>query len=311
MMAANRSARPRLRQTFGRRGWCAWVTIAATACQSLVDPALPATATRLVPPPVYARWWAMTEACSGLRGDLAAVTWYVATGAPSVSDGHERDLAGYWSRASNRIVLADTAGLTGAEIRHEMLHALERQRGHSRAQFLGRCAGTVACVGACITDAGPPPSPDPAAVPVTPSALRVAGVVDPVSPTAGAEGGWFTFTVLVSNSRATPVVVALRPSGDAGPPASYSWDATCLGRCPVPGGGTLGGVFSDARADYAASVTRFAAGETKRVVVDFRVGGRADGPGVLPAGPYAFTGFYGGRHAGGAASAPVTVVVGP
>ncbi|HEY0779780.1 MAG TPA: hypothetical protein VGD56_17565, partial [Gemmatirosa sp.] len=113
----------------------------------MTDPALPAGATRLTPPPVYARWWAMTEACSGLRRDLGAVDWYVTTGAPSISDGHQSDLGGYYSPASNRIVLADTAALDGATIRHEMLHALlgPAVAGHPRAQFLGRCAGVVHC----------------------------------------------------------------------------------------------------------------------------------------------------------------------
>ena len=43
----------------------------------------PPGATVLTPPPVFTRWWAMTEACSGITRDMSAVTWYVTTGSPS------------------------------------------------------------------------------------------------------------------------------------------------------------------------------------------------------------------------------------
>ena len=68
------------RRALRRSRWPAWLALAGLACESLVAPALPDGATVLTPPPVYARWWAMTEACSRRTGDLSAVTWYVATG---------------------------------------------------------------------------------------------------------------------------------------------------------------------------------------------------------------------------------------
>src|SRR5262245_66253739 len=92
-----------------RRKWSALLALAGLGCQSMTDPGLPPGATRLTPPAVFTRWWAMTEACSGRRGDMSTVTWYVVTGSPSISDGHRSDLAGYYSVASNSIVLADTA----------------------------------------------------------------------------------------------------------------------------------------------------------------------------------------------------------
>jgi hypothetical protein len=253
----------------------------------------------------------MTEMCSGLRGDLSAVTWYVVTGSPTISVGSARALAGYYSPASNRIVLADTATLDGAAIRHEMLHALlgPSVSGHPRDQFLGRCAGTVLCVDSCITDAGPPPPLDPAAVAVDPEALRVTGLVEPPAPSSTVDDGWFTFTILVTNPRATPVIVTLRPPSDAGPPVSFSWDATCL--CAIAPCGNLGETTRDERANDAASVTRFAAGETKRFVADFQVGRRSGVFWALPAGTYVFTGYYNGRLPPRAASTPDTAVVGP
>src|SRR5262245_40900655 len=252
----------------------ALLALAGLGCQSLTDPVLPPGATRLIPPAVFTRWWAMTEACSGRSGDMSAVTWYVVTGSPSISVGRQSDLGGYYSGVSNRIVLADTAGLDGSIIRHEMLHALlagSVSGRHPRDEFLGRCAGTVICVDACLSDAGPPPPPDPAAVTVDPRVLRVTGVIDPAAPTHGVDDGWFTFTILVTNPRSTPVSVALAPSGDAGPPVSFSWDATCVSTSEPCGTLGFGGALRDERADDVASVTRFAAGETKRFVVDFQI----------------------------------------
>jgi hypothetical protein len=293
-----------------RRTWPALFALAGVGCQFMTDPALPPSATRLVPPPVFTRWWAMTEACSGLSRDMSAVTWYVATGSPSISAGGQSDLAGYYSGASNRIVLADTAGLDGSVIRHEMLHALlgPSVSGHPRDEFLGHCAGTVECVDACISSAGPPPPPDPAAVTVTPQVLRVAGVLDPAAPTRGVDDGWFTFTILVTNPRSTPVSVTLAPASDVGPPVSFSWDATCLRT--IQSCGNLGEMSIDERADDAASATRFAAGETKRFVVDFQIGRTGDVSWAIPAGAFAFRGFYNGQFSG-PKSAPDTVILGP
>jgi hypothetical protein len=243
----------------------------------------------------------MTEACSGRQGDLGGVEWYVATGSSSISNGVQRDLAGYYSPASNRIVLADTSNLEGSEIRHEMLHALlgPSVSGHPRSEFLGRCAGTVLCIESCITDGGPPP-PNPAAVTVGPEALRVTALVNPAVPMRAVDDGWFTFTILVTNPRATAVAVTLAPPGDDGPPVSFSWSATCLRALGSCGnlGGNLGGEFRDERADDMASVTRFASGETKRFVVDFQVGRRGDVFWAIAPGPCEFTGYYNGRYVG-------------
>lgn len=304
MHGANRWRRGRWRR------WGAWLALAGLACETTTEPALPGGATLLTPPVVFAHWWAMTESCSGLQGNLAAVTWYVVTGSESVSNGVESGLAGYYSPKSNRIVLADTGGLDGAAIRHEMLHALlgPSVTGHPRDEFLGRCAGIVRCVEMCITDAGPPPPADPAAVTVSPSALRVAGVVDPPAPNTGVDDGWFTFTILVTNPLTTPIEVSLAPSGDGGPPVSFSWDAECLRA--LRSCGNLFENLRDERADDAASVTRFAPGETKRFVVDFRIADRQDIYWALPAGAYALTGYYNGRLTG-PASTPDTALVGP
>jgi len=206
-------------------------------------------------------------------------------------------------------VLADTANLSGSIIRHEMLHALlgPLVGGHPRNQFLGRCAGTVACSGKCITEAGPPPPPDSAAVTVDPSALEITSAIDPVAPRGAIDDGWFTFTIMVTNPRTTPVVVALPPSGNASPPITYYWDIRFL-TVASPAGSfpdlTFGG-----RADDMASATRFAPGETKRIVADNRVGDR--GSATLPPGTYVFTGSFGARDRGGISAKPDTVILEP
>lgn len=283
------------------------LALTSQGCRDLTDPALPGNATPLTPPAVYARWWAMTEQCSGHSADFGAVSFYVATGSFGISAGSQTNLAGYYSGASNRIVFADTAYLDGAVIRHEMLHAIlgAGVQGHPRDQFLGRCLGVVTCEQACISDAGPAGPADPAAQGIDASALRISGVVDPVSPNRGIDDGWFTFTISVTNPRTVPVLVSLEPSGDAGPPVSVSW----TDERPGPDGGTYTRYY-DYRALDAASVARFAAGETKRFVIDFQAG-RTEGVrwGMAP-GPHALQGFYNGR-ALDRASAKVSVQVQP
>lgn len=290
-----------------------------------LTPPLPRTAERFAPPLVYARWWAAVEACSGRARPLGAVMFYEVPGATAVPAwglgvagwSWQRPwkpgwAAAYYSRARDRVVLAGAYADEGDVVRHEMLHALLRVPGHPRAAFLDRCGGVVLCDHECRAAAGLPPPPDPAAVPVEVAELQVRGVVEPAAPHRAVDGGRFTFTVLVTNPRATPVVVALRPSTDAGPPVSYSWDVRCLAALgPCPG---VFEVLRDERADDQASATRFAAGETKRFAVDFRVAPRGDGSWAvggwaIAPGRYAFTGYYGGRHAGGAASAPDTVLI--
>jgi hypothetical protein len=120
------------------------------ACHTLTDPALPVAATSFTPPPVYSRWWTMVEQCSGLSGSLAAISWFVVPG-NSVNDGTDSEVSGYWSKASNRIVLADAFRTNGPLVRHEMLHALIQDVGHPASYFQQQCAGIVVCVKSCLT----------------------------------------------------------------------------------------------------------------------------------------------------------------
>jgi hypothetical protein len=256
--------------------------VGLAACRNLVDPDLPSNAEQFAPPPVYARWWAMTEACSRLSGDLSSVSWFMVPGVSTVSlNGKPVD--GYWSLGSNRIVIAEMGKLAGGKVRHEMLHALLKGRGHPREKFLEDCGGVVACAEACINDAAPPPPPDPAAVPMPPDSLEIQVVVDPETPNRAQDDGFFTVTVSAQNSRSQPVVVTL-PSGPFGNmPETFSFD--------IQGdSGRL--IASELALDPA--VVFFKRGETKRHVFDFVIGNDPQSR-AFPPGTYTVRGAYGGH----------------
>ena len=270
----------------GVRAW-RWLSAAAAAvglaaCRNLVDPDLPPNAEEFVPPPVYARWWAMTEACSGLSGDLSSVSWYMVPGARTVLL-NGRPVEGYWSFAGNRIVMAGAGRLMGGLVRHEMLHALRKARGHSREKFLEDCGGVVACTEACVRDAGPPPSPDPAAIQVGPGLLEVQVDVEPATPNLAVDDGFFVVIVSVRNPGTYPVVVQLPPQPIGGAPTSFSFD--WIGQSTIMSG-------HEFALDPGVSV--FAVGETKRQVFDFKIGNDLASR-ALPAGTYALRGGYGGH----------------
>lgn len=250
------------------------------SCQRLVDAPLPAGAVRYEPPGVYATWWQVVEECSATTGDLSAVTWYQVPNTLSIPVESIGNVGGYWSQTNNEIVLAGASMLDGGIVRHEMLHALLREPGHPRAEFLGACGGTVECDSSCIADAGPPSTPDPASVSITPDKLRVAVSVTPAQPSASANDGFFALTVSATNGTGGPVIVALpgRSATNVGTSFAYRLQSSQ---------GGIGG--SEAALD--SGVLIFATGETKRFVFDFRVQSPTWG-GLVP-GMYGYGGSYG------------------
>jgi hypothetical protein len=252
----------------------------ATACRGLVDPPLPADAERFTPPPVYARWWAMTEACAGISRPLADVEWYVVPNMSAV-EVNGRWVQGYWSAGSNRIVLAGLAQLHGGAVRHEMAHALDRRSGHSRRLFLERCGGVVQCGSECTANAGPAPGPDPLAVAVTPAAITIAVEVTPADPSGPQRDGFVTLAVLARNPAAHPVTVQL-PDGLNTEFFYEVWGA----------GEDRARLFHG----FGGDVTSFAPGETKRRVIDFPIVKDGIGDGLWT-GTYTFRGGYGRRFA--------------
>jgi len=271
--------------------------VAGISCGRLVDPPLPADAQLFVPPPVYAHWWAMVEECSGRRGSLERIQWYSAAEGLSNPDNSGDRVEGYWSRASNRIVLSRNRTIDGSVVRHEMLHALMGSGGHARREFLQDCGGVVSCPISCIRDAGAPVPWGPGTPTIAPSELQVTSVVSPASPSPTIDEGLATFTISVRNPFPYPVVVQLPSRSGGGVATSYRYAIR-----QIPGGGVSSGDLA-----FDVGVTHFAPGETKRDVFDFAVVsipapsyGAISGIGsgiTLPPGAYLFRGDYGGHSA--------------
>ena len=249
--------------------------LSIVSCTRIVDPVLDSGAQQFERPLVYARWWSLVESCSGIQGSLAAITWYQVPGSSVNLDG--KDVSGYWSRASNSIVLASDEVLGGAIVRHEMLHALVRQPGHSREYFLNRCGGVVACASACVADAGPAPQIDPSIVHVSSDVLHLRVSVEPASPSSSIDGGVFAIIVTATNTNPYPIVVDPNPSA-----GNYGFFYTFLGRS---GGITGTGGALD------SSVRFYVSGETKSQYFDFSIGANL-GRAVVSPGTYRVVGGY-------------------
>jgi hypothetical protein len=264
------------------------------ACD-LTGPALPAGAQHFVPPAVYQQWWQLTEECSGTSGSFAGVSWYRVPDVDAIPLGDGTSVNARWDASENRIILAGDTEFAGDLVRHEMLHALLRSGGHPRDAFIARCGGVVVCTEECITEAGPAPQPDPAAQLVAPSALQIGVEVTPGAPSSSVNNGNFMMVVTARNTSASPVIVQLPPSGDAGPSVSFSFDIV----------GNAGSTSYDMRAEVP-EVTRFASSEAKRFIFDFHIG-QGETRYYQSPGTFQFKGSYGGVWA---PNAP-TVVVSP
>jgi hypothetical protein len=255
--------------------------LSLAACEGLVAP-LPSDAEEFSPPAMYSTWWKMTEACSGQTGSLGAITWFK-TGQALRDPRTGEPIVGYWTSGSNRVVLMTGVVVNGGAVRHEMLHALLRQPGHARNQFLGKCAGTVPCQGACIRDAGPYPQPPETPIHVPGDSIHISVDIEPRNPTSAHDGGFFSITVLVHN----------RSTHWATVPSAYSsvfpgYDSTNTFEFDVRGlrGGIIGG---EVRLDPSEWI--FAPGETKKQIFDFAIGNDLFAQ-KLPPGNYIARGGY-------------------
>lgn len=240
---------------------------------------LPANAERFAPPAVYERWWAMTEACSGRSGDLGGVRWYRVPGSRFIYRG--QPAAGYTSRYTNRIVLAEQGIERGAIVRHEMLHALLRRGGHPRSQFLGACASLLYCQGICIRDAGAWHLPRQDYVVLPPESLDVASRAE-LLPRESDGQRWLTLMVAVRNPRGHAVVVAA--PGDSVTPPTFGYDLRRLS-----GGGISGGEVA-----IDSSTLFFQSFETKEWLFEFLVTSDLNEYHISP-GKYLIRGDYARR----------------
>jgi hypothetical protein len=224
----------------------------------------------------------MVESCSGIDRPLGDVEWYAAPDYLRNPDDNSEFIQGYWSLASNRIVLVSNDTVDGGTVRHEMLHALLRVGKHPRSAFLQNCGGVVDCQEGCVRDGGPVPPPDPAAPTVAPSMLEVTSAVSPSTPSSSIDGGLFTFTVTVRNPFPHPVVARLPERPFGGRAVSYPLDVRATN-----GSGLFSGDL-----EFDPGVTYFAGEETKRKVFDFD---------VVPIG---FTSYFGFPGLGAAIAVP-------
>jgi hypothetical protein len=202
------------------------------AC-NLVAPKPPEGHRPLEPVPApYAAWWRITEQCSGLRGDFASVRWSELPGAATMRVLGE-DAAGAWYPAARRVVLLPNYVYQGDVVRHEMLHALSRVRGHDRALFLGRCAGVVACFDKCERDAGAASRRDPDAPVRGPDAVEVTTTVWPAVADLPSDGSraWVAVVVTARNRAAHAVRVRVPSPSGGGPDegGGFGWYADGLG----------------------------------------------------------------------------------
>lgn len=248
---------------------------------------LPPNAQAFAPPAVYARWWAMTEACSGHSGDFAAVRWYRAPGFVVTVNG--KDASGYWSLNRNRIVLTDEIADDGAAVRHEMLHALLRVGDHPRAQFLGACASLVDCQGSCVTDAGPWHAPSKYTV-VPPDSIDLAASATLQPPEADGQR-WLALEIAVRNPLGRAILVAVPPPPGTPPggvdrenPSSFGFDLR----------GPVGGIGQPMYVEDSSTVF-FQPFETKQWLYEFRVDSDLTRY-HIPPGQYLVRGSYARRY---------------
>lgn len=253
--------------------------LALAVCDKVVGPRLPADAQQFSPPPVYTTWWQMTQACSGLTGSLASVTWYSTNDV--VYDTHTGDMiAGFWVPGRNQIVLATLSMMDGGTVRHEMLHALRRKAGHPRDQFLGKCAGIVDCEQACVTDAGPYAAPPETPLQVSGDGIDFSVQVTPATPTHAVDDGQFSITVSAHNKSTHWVIVTPASAGVSDQTFSLDVHGT-------------GGETTRHQGSVDLSQTIFAPGETKRYVFDLSIGTYPIGGQLLP-GDYVTRGGFAG-----------------
>jgi hypothetical protein len=251
------------------------IACAVAACRPVTGP-LPPGAEPFEPPAVYARWWAMTEACSHRSGDLEAVRWYRAPGREFMFRG--QPAGGVWSPGSNRIVLAENVVEDGPRVRHEMLHALLRTGRHPRAEFLGACALLLVCDGLCLDEAGWRRPQDYAVLP--PDSLDIDSRAE-LAPREADGARYLTALVTVRNPRGRAVLVAA--PGNARTPPTFGYDLR------GPAGGLSGGLVAT-----DSSTLFFQPFETKGWLFEFRVGSERSGFVLIP-GAYRVSGGYARR----------------
>jgi hypothetical protein len=258
----------------------ALVGLLAACGENIVDPDLPPGAVQFTPPSVYKTWWDMTQSCVGVFGSFDSVRWFDSPELPVV-DGDV--VTAYWSAGTNQIVLHSSVVRDPRVVRHEMVHALLRSKGHPRGIFMEACGGFVSCSASCRSEGGPAPIPDPFDQRVPSNTMIATATLSPLTPKVSVNDGYFSLTVQATNTRTYPVVVTL--GGMPGTPRT-TFSAILVGDTIA--------TYDVPVAD--SSMVTFAAGETKTYVFDF-FAGSGSGVGVVQPGQYFIAGKYGDAFA--------------
>jgi len=245
------------------------------SCREPIDPITYSGAQALLPQTPYALWWNLAESCSGLRGPLERVRWFVVP-RPTLGQPSSASAVGHWSPTYNSITLAQPYVLEGRTVRHEMLHALIGRPGHPREYFRTRCGGLVDCDIPNCPDDSPEPVVPPSSDTVPPEALRLTVTVVPGSLSGGVANDWLSIVVAATNPSTRPVWVRLTPESE-GSLSHIGFGVDALGRRQfVP--------------THEAAIG-FLPGETIRQSFDFRAFGDEGYAGPSPF-TYTVRGFF-------------------
>ena len=113
------------------------------ACTEIARPEdFPPNMEPFTPPTAYARWWKDVEACSGRRGNLDRVNWFLIPNANYF--GYRGDwYDAYWWGYQHTILIAEDWANDSAVVRHEMLHDLLNSGDHPKQYFVERCGALL------------------------------------------------------------------------------------------------------------------------------------------------------------------------
>jgi hypothetical protein len=112
------------------------------ACYTTTEP-IPGGAIPLIPPPRYETWWQEVEDCSGIQSSFREVSWYYVPGAATFTVGTDSNVSGYWQPYHHSITLAGGRIDDPDLVRHEMLHAIVKAKGHPAEYFSQKCGALV------------------------------------------------------------------------------------------------------------------------------------------------------------------------
>lgn len=116
--------------------------LAVAGCSSFAptNEALPPGALPMIAPAEYRAWFDRTMACSGLRGRLADIQWYVVPEVETFATPAGPKV-GMWEKTGGvaRIIVAGRFRDHEMVVRHEMLHHLLDREGHPADYFVDRC----------------------------------------------------------------------------------------------------------------------------------------------------------------------------